>query len=86
MQTNCRLCAPCRRGRPCREPPPSSLISCTTVERWYVACRWEAPDGSFGQLGNGASGTDSEVSVGVKKLTDVRNIDGGYEFTLATTQ
>lgn len=51
-----------------------------------MACRWEAPDGSFGQLGNGASGTDSEVSVGVKNLTDVRNIDGGYEFTLATTQ
>jgi alpha-tubulin suppressor-like RCC1 family protein len=43
-------------------------------------------DNTYGQLGNGNTGTDSDVSVGVKDLPNVKNIDGGYEFTLATTQ
>jgi len=43
-------------------------------------------DNIYGQLGNGNTGTDSDVSGGVKDLPNVKNIDGGYEFTLATTQ
>jgi len=39
----------------------------------------------FGQLGNGNTGTDSDVPVAVRNLLTVRNMDGGYEFTLATT-
>ena len=41
----------------------------------------------FGQLGNGASGpgAHSSLPVGVKNLTNVRNVDGGDHFTLATT-
>jgi len=43
---------------------------------------------TYGQLGNGASGpaADSDVPVGVKNLTGVKNIDGGYIHTLATAQ
>jgi alpha-tubulin suppressor-like RCC1 family protein len=40
-------------------------------------------DNSSGELGNGNTGTDSDVPVGVKNLTTVRNLDGGYDFTLA---
>jgi alpha-tubulin suppressor-like RCC1 family protein len=42
-------------------------------------------DNYFGQLGNGNTGTDSDVPVAVRNLLNVRNMDGGYEFTLATT-
>ena len=40
------------------------------------------------QLGNGTSGagTDSDVPGAVKNLSNVKNIDGGYNFTLAATQ
>ncbi len=40
-----------------------------------------------GQLGNGASGpgAQSSLPVGVENLTNVRNVDGGDYFTLATT-
>jgi alpha-tubulin suppressor-like RCC1 family protein len=43
---------------------------------------------SYGQLGNGTSGdaVDSDVPVGVKYLTGVRNVDGGDGFALAATQ
>jgi alpha-tubulin suppressor-like RCC1 family protein len=42
----------------------------------------------YGQLGNGTNGpgTDSDVPVAVKNLTNVKNIDGGHNFTLAATQ
>ena len=43
-------------------------------------------DNSYGQLGNGISGTESDVPVSVKNLTGVKNIDGGLGFTLAATQ
>lgn len=36
-----------------------------------------------GQLGN--SGTDSDVPVTVRNLSNVKNIDGGNAFTLAAT-
>ncbi len=41
-----------------------------------------------GQLGIGTSGSDtgSDVPVAVQNLTNVRNLDGGYLFTLAATQ
>jgi len=41
---------------------------------------------SYGELGNGTSGdgADSDVPVGVKSLSGVKNIDGGSWFTLAT--
>ncbi len=42
-------------------------------------------DNEYGQLGNGNTGTDSDVPVAVRNLLNVRNMDGGYEFTLATT-
>ena len=42
-------------------------------------------DNEYGQLGNGNTGTDSDVPVAVRNLLNVRNLDGGYEFTLATT-
>ena len=32
-----------------------------------------------------SDGTDSDVPVAVRNLLNVRNTDGGYEFTLATT-
>ncbi len=42
----------------------------------------------YGELGNGQSGdtTHSDVPVGVKNLTNVRNMDGGYGFILAATE
>ena len=40
----------------------------------------------YGQLGNGNTGTDSDVPVAVRNLTNVRNMDGGYVHTLAATQ
>ena len=49
-------------------------------------------DNSYGQLGNGNTGTDRDVPVAVKDLSNVttlsgvKNIDGGYTFTLASTQ
>ena len=39
-----------------------------------------------GQLGNGTSENYSDVPVAVQNLTAVKNIDGGYGFTLAGTQ
>ena len=42
-------------------------------------------DNEYGQLGNDNFGTDSDVPVVVRDLLDVKNIDGGYEFTLAVT-
>jgi alpha-tubulin suppressor-like RCC1 family protein len=42
-------------------------------------------DNEYGQLGNDNFGTDSDVPVVVRDLLDVKSIDGGYEFTLATT-
>lgn len=42
-------------------------------------------DNYFGQLGNDNFSTDSDVPVVVRDLLDVKNIDGGYEFTLAVT-
>ena len=39
-----------------------------------------------GQLGNGTSGNYSDIPVAVKDLTGVRNMDGGYQFTLAVAQ
>jgi len=39
-----------------------------------------------GQLGNGTSENYTDVPVAVKNLTNVRNIDGGYQFTLAATE
>jgi alpha-tubulin suppressor-like RCC1 family protein len=42
-------------------------------------------DNEYGQLGSGNTGADSNVPVAVRKLLNVRNMDGGYEFTLATT-
>jgi alpha-tubulin suppressor-like RCC1 family protein len=43
---------------------------------------------TYGQLGNGASGSaaNSDVPVGIKNLTTVKNIDGGYIHTLAATE
>jgi len=43
-------------------------------------------DNYFGQLGNGNTGTDSDVPVAVKNLSNVKNVDGGYEFSVAATQ
>ncbi len=45
-------------------------------------------DNTYGQLGNGNTGADtgSDVPVAVQNLTNVRNLDGGYLFTLAATQ
>jgi hypothetical protein len=45
-------------------------------------------DNDSGQLGNGASGagTESDVPVAVKNLSNVKNIDGGGYHTLAATQ
>jgi alpha-tubulin suppressor-like RCC1 family protein len=45
-------------------------------------------DNEYGQLGNGTSGpgTDSDVPVAVKNLLSVKNLDGGYEFSLAAVQ
>ncbi|MDQ3862918.1 MAG: hypothetical protein M3317_05365 [Actinomycetota bacterium] len=42
----------------------------------------------YGQLGNGTSGdgAETDVPVAVKNLTNVKNIDGGYSSTLASTQ
>jgi alpha-tubulin suppressor-like RCC1 family protein len=40
----------------------------------------------YGQLGDGISGTESDVPVSVKNLTGVKNIDGGLGFALAVTQ
>ena len=42
-------------------------------------------DNEYGQLGSGNTGADSNVPVAIRKLLNVRNMDGGYEFTLATT-
>jgi alpha-tubulin suppressor-like RCC1 family protein len=43
-------------------------------------------DNRLGQLGTGTTGPDSDVPVAVKNLTNVTNIDGGYEFALAATR
>jgi alpha-tubulin suppressor-like RCC1 family protein len=43
-------------------------------------------DNSRGQLGTGPTGPDSDIPVAVKNFTNVRNTDGGYEFTLAATE
>jgi hypothetical protein len=62
-------------------PPASAgagVVPAGTARSW--------DDNTYGQLGNGNTGTDSDVWVGVKDLPNVKNIDGGYEFTLATTQ
>jgi len=42
----------------------------------------------YGQLGNGTNGdgTESDVPVSAKNLTNVKNIDGGHYFSLAVTQ
>ncbi len=40
----------------------------------------------YGELGNGASGSGTEIPVAVKNLSNVISIDGGEELTLATTQ
>jgi alpha-tubulin suppressor-like RCC1 family protein len=47
---------------------------------------WAWGDSQYGQLGNGNTGIDSDVPVVVQDLLDVKNIDGGYEFTLAVTR
>ena len=39
-----------------------------------------------GELGNDTSGTISDAPVAVKNLTNVRNMDGGDYFTLATAE
>jgi alpha-tubulin suppressor-like RCC1 family protein len=39
-----------------------------------------------GELGNGITGSHSDIPVAVKNLTNVRNVDGGDHFTLAATQ
>ena len=43
-------------------------------------------DNSRGQLGTGRTGPDSDVPVGIRNLTSVKNIDGGFEFALAATR
>jgi alpha-tubulin suppressor-like RCC1 family protein len=43
-------------------------------------------DNSRGQLGSGRTGPDSDVPVGIRNLTNVKNIDGGFEFALAATR
>ena len=42
----------------------------------------------YGQFGNGtnADGSESDVPVSVKNLTNVKNIDGGLYSSLAVTQ
>ena len=42
----------------------------------------------YGQFGNGTNGdgTESDVPVSVKNLTNAKNIDGGPYFSLAVTQ
>jgi alpha-tubulin suppressor-like RCC1 family protein len=46
---------------------------------------WAWSYNKFGQLRNGTNGdgTESDVPVRVKNLTSVKNIDGGFYFTLA---
>lgn len=43
-------------------------------------------DNSRGELGTATTGPDSDVPVAVKNLSNVRNMDGGDEFTLASTR
>jgi hypothetical protein len=43
-------------------------------------------DNSRGQLGTGRTGPDSDVPIGIRNLTNVKNIDGGFEFALAATR
>jgi len=43
-------------------------------------------DNSRGQLGTGRTGPDRDVPAGIRNLTNVKNIDGGFEFALAATR
>ena len=43
-------------------------------------------DNSRGQLGTGRTGPDSDVPVIVRNVSNVKNMDGGFEFALAATR
>ena len=43
-------------------------------------------DNSRGQLGTGRTGPDRDVPAAIRNLTNVKNIDGGFEFALAATR